>query len=66
MPAYRLHDTTGEDLGLFEHATLNVEPGDVHELGDGREALVNARVETEGGPLEALLEVVPVGSDLRQ
>ena len=25
-PTYRLHDTTGEDLGLVEHPAPNVEP----------------------------------------
>jgi hypothetical protein len=28
VPIYRLHDTTGEDLGLLEHPAPNVEPGD--------------------------------------
>jgi hypothetical protein len=32
---YRLHDTTGDDLGLLEHPAPNVEPGDVVELEDG-------------------------------
>ena len=41
MPTYRLHDTTGDDLGLVEHPAPNVEPGDVVTLADGREALVN-------------------------
>ena len=58
MPAYRLHDTTGDDLGLVQHPAPNLEPGDVVVLADGREALVTARVEVEPGPLEALLEVV--------
>ena len=40
MPTYRLHDTTGDDLGLLEHPAPNVEPGDVVVLPDGREALV--------------------------
>jgi hypothetical protein len=56
VPIYRLHDTTGDELGLLEHPAPNLEPGDVG-LEDGR-ALVTARVETEGGPLAALLEVV--------
>ena len=51
---YRLHDTTGDDLGLIEHPAPNVEPGDVVMLVDGREALVTARVETDGvGPFTA-------------
>ncbi len=29
MPTYRLHDTTGEDLGEVEHPAPNVEPGAV-------------------------------------
>jgi hypothetical protein len=58
MFEYRLHDTTGDDLGLIEHPAPNVEPGDVVVLPDGREALVTARVETNRGPLTALLEVL--------
>ena len=60
MPTYRIHDTTGDDLGLIEHPAPNVEPGDVVVLADGREALVTARVEAEPGPrpLVAMLEVV--------
>jgi len=58
LPTYRLHDTTGDDLGLVEHPASNVEPGDVVMLDDGRETLVTARVETGGGELAALLEVV--------
>ena len=64
---YRLHDTTGDDLGLIEHAAPNFEPGDMVVLPDGREALVTARVEAELGPLAALLEVAiaptPLTSD---
>ncbi len=54
---YRLHDTTGEDLGLLEHPAPNVEPGDVVVIADGREAIVTARVEAKPGRLAALLEV---------
>jgi len=55
---YRLHDTTGDDLGLPEHPAPNVEPGDVVVLADGREAIVTARVEARpGDPIRALLEV---------
>lgn len=57
MPTYRLHDTTGDDLGLIEHSAPNLEPGDVAVLADGREALVTARVEAEAGPFAALLEI---------
>jgi len=59
MPVYRLHDTTGADLGLLEHPAPNLEPGDVVWLLDGDEAVVTARFETAPGPgpLVALLEV---------
>jgi hypothetical protein len=49
--------TTGDDLGLLEHPAPNIEPGDVVVVADGREALVTARVETDGGQFAALLEV---------
>jgi hypothetical protein len=59
VPIYRLHDTTGDDLGLLEHPAPNLEPGDVVVVADGREAIVTARVEAEPGwgQLVALLEV---------
>jgi hypothetical protein len=59
VPVYRLHDTTGDDLGLIEHPAPNVEPGDVVVVADGRDAIVTARVEAEPGwgQLVALLEV---------
>jgi hypothetical protein len=67
MPTYRLHDTTGEDLGMIEHPAPNVEPGDVVVLPDGREALVTARVEAATESLAGLLEVAiaptPLTSD---
>ncbi len=69
MSIYRLHDTTGEDLGLLEHPAPNLEPGDVVVLADGREGVVTARVEAEPGwgQLVAALEVavapVPVGDE---
>ena len=58
VPVYRLHDTTGEDLGLLAHPAPNLEPGDVVVVADGREARVTARVEAEPGwgQLVALLE----------
>jgi hypothetical protein len=62
VAAYRLHSTVGDDLGLLEHPAPNLEPGDVVQLPDGREALVTPRVETIGGPLAALLEVVSTGA----
>lgn len=55
---YRLHDTTGDDLGLLEHPAPNLEPGDVVVLADGREAIVTARVDTGESALAALLQVV--------
>ena len=64
LPSYRLHDTTGDDLALIEHQAPNVEPGDVVMLADGREALVTSRVETESGPLTAMLEVAVAPSRL--
>jgi hypothetical protein len=64
---YRLHDTTGDDVGVLEHPAPNVEPGDVVILPDGREAIVTSRVETQRGPLAALLQVAvaptPLESD---
>jgi hypothetical protein len=45
MASYRLHDTTGDDVGLLEHPAPNLEPGDVVTLPDGQDALVTARVE---------------------
>ena len=41
---YRLHDTTGDDLGLIEHPAPNVEPGAAVILADGRESLVIYRL----------------------
>ena len=32
VPTYRLHDTTGDDLGLIEHPAPNVEPSDVAKV----------------------------------
>jgi hypothetical protein len=64
MPTYRLHDTMGDDLGTMEHPAPNLEPGDVVELEDGREALVTSRVEAAPGTLDALLEVVVAPSPL--
>jgi len=67
MPSYRVHDTTGDDLGPIDHPAPNVEPGDVVMLEDSREALVTARVETDGGQFAVLLEVaiapMPLTSD---
>jgi hypothetical protein len=63
VPTYRIHDTTGDDLGV-EHPASNVEPGDVVVLPDGREALATSRVEAGPGPLAGLLEVVIAPSRL--
>jgi hypothetical protein len=59
MAIYRVHDTTGEDLGLLEHPAPNLEPSDVVVVADGREAIVTARVDAEPGwgHLVAMLEV---------
>ena len=64
MFRYRLHDTTGDDLGTVEDPAPNVEPGDLLTLPDGQEALVTARVEAEPGPLAGLLEVLIAPSPL--
>jgi hypothetical protein len=66
MSIYRVHDTTGYDLGLLEHPAANLEPGDVVVVADGREAVVTARIEVEPGPgpLVALLEVALASSRL--
>jgi hypothetical protein len=57
VPSYRLHDTTGNDLGLLEHPAPDLEPGDVIVLADEREALVTALVDVHVGELAGLLEV---------
>jgi hypothetical protein len=66
VPIYRLHDTSGADLGLLEHPAPNLEPGDVVLVADGREAIVTARVEAEPGwgQQVALLEVAIAPSRL--
>jgi hypothetical protein len=66
VPIYRLHDTTGDDLGLLEHPAPNLESGDVIVLADGQEAVVTTRVEAEPGwgQLVALLEVAIAPSRL--
>jgi hypothetical protein len=53
VPTYRLHDHSGDDLGLLEHPAPNVEPGEVVVLAHGWEALVTSRVEGEPGPVSA-------------
>ena len=60
MSIYRVHDATGEDLGLLEHPAPNLEPGDVLVFADGREGVVTERLEVEPGPgpLVAMLEVL--------
>jgi hypothetical protein len=66
VPIYRLHDTTGDDLGLLEHPAPNLEPGDVVVVADGREAVVTARVEAGPGwgQLVAMLKVAIAPSRL--
>jgi hypothetical protein len=66
VPIYRLHDTSGDDLGLLEHPAPNLEPGDVVVVADGREAIVTARVEAQPGPgpLAAMLEIAIAPSRL--
>jgi hypothetical protein len=39
VPIYRLHDTSGDDLGLLEHPAPNLEPGDVVVVADGERRL---------------------------
>jgi hypothetical protein len=58
VPLYRLQDTAGDDLGLLEHPSTTVEPGDVVQLPDGRSVYVIGRTETESEELWALLEVL--------
>jgi hypothetical protein len=66
VPICRLHDTTGDDLGLLEHPAPNLEPGDAVVVADGREAIVTTRVEAEPGwgQLVAMLEVAIAPSRL--
>ncbi len=66
MPIYRLHDTTGDDLGLLEHPAPNIDPGVVVVVAGGREAIATARVEAEPrwGQLVARLEVAIAPSRL--
>lgn len=54
--------TPATTSALVEHPAPNLEPGDFVVLANGREALATARVETGGGQLAALLEVVVAGS----
>ena len=51
MPVYRLYDTVGTNLGLFEEPTANITAGDIVELEDGRDAHVTMRVETSDEPV---------------
>jgi hypothetical protein len=66
VPTYASTTRLATTLGLLEHPAPNVEPGDVVVLGDGREALVTARVEAEPGwgHLVAMLEVAIAPSRL--
>jgi len=58
MPRYVVQDGTGY-VGILEHASQTLEAGDVVVLGDGREALVTARVGAgRASRFTAVLEVV--------
>jgi hypothetical protein len=58
MPTYCLQGEYGY-VGLLEHPVSNLEAGDVVVLGDGRQALVTARIEPwRGSRFAAVLEVV--------
>ena len=58
VPLYRLQDTSGDDLGVLDHPSTTVEPGDVVQLPDGRAVVVTSRTEMESEELWALLEVL--------
>jgi len=60
MPVYCLHDRDANDLGLLRHPAPNLKSGDAITLGDGRKALVIARVKSppHRAWLTALLEVL--------
>jgi len=51
MPVYRLYDTVGTNLGLFEDPTTNIAAGDIVVLEDGRDAHVTMRVGTSDEPV---------------
>jgi hypothetical protein len=58
MPTYCLQGEYGY-VGLLEHPAPNLEAGDIVVLGDGRQALVTARVESwRGSRFAAVLDVV--------
>jgi hypothetical protein len=56
---YRLHDTTGDDLGVIEHLAPNIEPGDVCSSRTGVRRSLRPGSRRTGGRLAALLEVAP-------
>jgi hypothetical protein len=58
MPTYCLQGEYGY-VGLLEHPAPNLGAGDVVVVGDGRQALVTARIEAwRGSRFAAVLEVV--------
>jgi hypothetical protein len=46
-PTYRLHDTTGDDLGLIDHPAPNVEPGDGRRAADASARFRNPKGSAE-------------------
>ncbi|HEX7309882.1 MAG TPA: hypothetical protein VF232_01785 [Gaiellaceae bacterium] len=58
MHAYRIHSTSGDDLGILRRPTPDLKPGDTLVLNDGRKALVTDRLERSPGRLAALLVVI--------
>jgi hypothetical protein len=58
MPTYCLQGEQGY-VGLLEHPAWDLKAGDVVVLGDGRQALVTARIESwRGSRFAAVLEIV--------
>lgn len=57
LPAYRLYDTAGGNLGEFEDPATTIAPGDILVLEDGRDARVTNRIETADDSVWATLVV---------
>jgi hypothetical protein len=51
VPVYRLYDTVGKNLGLFDDPATNIGPGDIVVLEDGRDTHVTTRIETNDEPV---------------